>query len=487
MLNTYIASQIYNNFGFEPTFDQKKLIESISLYLADGQDNSIFLLNGYAGTGKTTIVGAVVRTLQSMQINVVLLAPTGRAAKVMGQYAGKDAHPYTIHKKIYRQKRMGLQQFSLNINKDNNTIYIVDEASMLSNGDGMYQSEEVTNRTVFGSGQLLDDLTEYVFTGDNNRLVFVGDQAQLPPVGHDISPALDPSAMSCFGSHIYYSVLRDVVRQSSESAILLNATLLRGMIESMSIGDPQFTLVPKQAYAISGRDLVEHIENCYRWYDKQDTLIITRSNKRANLYNQGIRNAVMDFQEELCGGDMLMVVKNNYYYAEVEKSSELDFIANGDTVTVTRVYRQKEAYGFRFAYVGLRFVDYNELEMECWVLLDTLTSPSPSLTRSQSERLFRAIEEDYMDIANKQQRYRKIMENEFFNALQVKFAYAVTCHKAQGGQWSAVFIDTLLFGEEQMTLEFLRWLYTALTRATERVYFVNWDPRFFLNPPEQEY
>lgn len=505
MLHSYIASQIYDNFRFEPTSEQKILIDSLARYITEGDQGSLFMTIGYAGVGKTTVVGALVRALGAMNIKVVLLAPTGRAAKVMSQYAD-GARAYTIHRRIYRQKRMGAGVFSLNINKDNHAVYIVDEASMHSNGGG--NAGPSGGGAVFGTGRLLDDLLEYVFMGEHNRLIFVGDNAQLPPVGMELSPALDASFMKRYVSGVESVTLRQVMRQAQESGILYNATKIRELIETQDVQEPRIDLGFKDVRSIGGADLIEQIEDCYWKYGRHETLFITRSNKRANLYNNGIRNTVLDYQEEISKDDLLMVVKNNYFYAEqqqIERAKlrkeqraamgeaavlpdaaagaaepELDFIANGDTAVVDRIYRFKEIYGFRFAYVSLRFEDYNDMEMECWVMLDTLTSEAPSLTQQQSQAFFNAIEEDYAEIPNKQTRYAKIMQNEFYNALQVKFAYAVTCHKAQGGQWAAVFIDTLLFGDQQISLEYLRWLYTAFTRASERVYLVNWNERFFV-------
>lgn len=471
MIQDYIESQIYSNFNFEPTFDQKKLINSVAVYIAQGSEESLFMVNGYAGTGKTTIIAAVVAALSALKIKVVLLAPTGRAAKVMSQYCDRPA--FTIHKKIYRQRTIGAteSQFSLNINKDRNTIYIVDEASMLSNNGG--------DGSMFGSGCLIDDLVDYIRQGVDNRLIVVGDDAQLPPIGMETSPALNPYYMQRYGE-VEYVTLENVVRQAAESGILLNATDLRNHIEQQVVVDPKFDLSIKDVYSITGQELVEELESCYYKYGKDDTIVVTRSNKRANQYNAGIRQMILDYQEEICAGDMLMVVKNNYFWVDKEQNPDFEFIANGDVAVVRRVNKIRELYGFRFGYLTLEFADYDHFTIDCWVLLDTLSSDSPSLTREQSSQLFYAVEQDYAEIGNRQNRYRKIYENQYFNALQVKFAYAVTCHKAQGGQWSAVFIDRLLWGDESMTLDFQRWLYTAMTRAQQRLYLVNWEQeRFF--------
>lgn len=472
MICNYIESQIYANFAFEPTFEQKKLINTISGYISQAEEGAILMVNGYAGTGKTTIIASLVAALRAIEIGCVLMAPTGRAAKVMSQYCTAPA--YTIHKKIYRQRVVGAQDspFSLNINKNNNTVYIVDEASMLSNSNGGSDS-------IFGSGSLIDDLLEYVNMGSDNRLILIGDDAQLPPVGFDFSPALNPLFMAQYAADVEYATLSQVMRQAAESGILLNATNIRKDIETQNVILPKFDLSIKDVVSIGGQDLIEELESSYSNFGKDDTIVICRSNKRANQYNQGIRRTILDYDEEICAGDMLMVVKNNYYWVDKEQNQDFEFVANGDVAIVRRIHKIREVYGFRYGYMTLEFADYDHFMMECWVMLDTLHSDAPSLTREQSSRLFQTVELDYADIGNKRNRYRKIMENEFYNALQVKFAYAVTCHKAQGGQWSAVFIDQMLFGDEPMTVEFQRWLYTALTRAKQRLYLVNWGEKFF--------
>lgn len=469
MLSDHIATQIYNNFAFPPTEEQKNVINSLSEYIMEGDRGDIFILNGYAGTGKTSIVGAFVGALKSLGIKYVLMAPTGRAAKVMSQASMEPA--FTIHKKIYRQKIAGASggSFSLDINRSNDTIYIVDEASMLSNFSGETSS--------FGSGRLIDDLLEYVNTGDNNRLILVGDDAQLPPVGLDFSPALNPLQMQGYGT-VYYNTLHEVVRQQSQSGILANATTIRLDIDDRQIKMPSMQLF-KDVRLVDGTEMIDEIEDAYRQVGREGTIVICRSNKRAGEFNRGIRTRVLDMDEELSSGDMLMVVKNNYYYPEIDPDCRLDFIANGDVAIVERVRHFHSMYGCRYAEVQLRLPDYDDYSFECMVLLESLHSDAPSLSREQSERLFRTIEEDYTHIGEKRKRYAEIMKNEYWNALQVKFAYAVTCHKAQGGQWQRVFIDRLLFGEECMTRDFQRWLYTAVTRATEQLYFVNWPEEIF--------
>lgn len=469
MLNEHIASQIYGNFGFTPTFGQKKTIESLSEWLVDPAWERIFILNGYAGTGKTTLIAAFVRTLKAMKIKPVLLAPTGRAAKVMGLYAGERS--YTIHKKIYRQKSTSDPEpgFSLNYNKEQDAVFIIDEGSMLTDMPG--------ERSIFGTGSLLDDLIRFVRSGKRCRLMIVGDNAQLPPVGHDDSPALNPVLMERYGD-VEYSSLDDVVRQDAQSGILFNATMVRCMLEAGIYEPPLFEMSYPDFRAIDGGEFLEAVEECYSKYGRDETIIITRSNKRAGRYNEGIRRNILYAEEELESGDMLMVVKNNYYYNPKEENG-MEFIANGDIARLTRLRRVEELYGFRFAEARLDFPDYDDTEIDAKILLDTLTSESPSLTRDESSRLFYAVAEDYAEMTSKAKRYKSVRENPHFNALQVKFAYAVTCHKAQGGQWSAVFVDRMLFGDEPMSRDLMRWLYTALTRATERLYLVNFDERFF--------
>ncbi len=465
-LSGSIACQIYEKFGHEPTLGQKKVVEILGEYIQNGDNHSLMILNGYAGTGKTTIISALIGGLKELGISFFVMAPTGRAAKVVSGYSGMSSS--TIHRKIYRQKAFGANggKFELDLNKSKNSIFIVDEASMLANNS--------EGESIFGSGMLLDDLVEYVRSGDNNRLIFVGDDAQLPPVGLTISPALDKDYMERYGE-VYYCTLNEVVRggQGKGSAILQNATNIREMIERGELRFPKF-VTAKDVKSINGMDLIEEIDGCYRDVGRDETIILTRSNKRAVEYNRGIRRAVLDIEDELASGDLIMVVKNNYSIAENDNDAPFDFIANGDTAVVERVLRHHDIYGFRFATVILRFMDYGDYRVECKVLLDALYSDAPSLTRAQNEKLFREIEKDYADIPQQRKRYKMIMESEYWGALQIKFAYGVTCHKSQGGQWSRVFIDRLIFGDEPITRDFQRWLYTAVTRCTERLYFVNW-------------
>lgn len=470
MLNTYISSQIYAKFSFETTNSQKKVVEMLSDYIASNDFSRIFVLNGYAGTGKTTLIAALVDVLREVGIKSILLAPTGRAAKVLTQYSGQNA--LTIHKRIYRERTNANYEskFSLDLNKERGAIFIVDEASMLadSSGDGQ----------IFGSGSLLNDLISYVRQGKECKLILVGDDAQLPPVGCDFSPALDCSVMEHYGEVSYVS-MDDVVRQSAESGILFNATMLRCMIENELYEVPRFRLDFPDIEAIDGSELMEKLQDAYDGGDREETIVITRSNKRANRYNEGIRRYNLSAEEAIESGDMLMVVKNNYHYTERIENCPISFMANGDIAYLKRIRRFEDFYGFHFADAILSFGDYNDLEIECKILLDTISSEAPSLTQEQSRKLFDEVEKDYLDIKSKIKRFREIRENPHYNAVQVKFAYAVTCHKAQGGQWKRVFIDKCLFGDEPMTRDMLRWLYTALTRATEKVYLVNFDDRFF--------
>ena len=470
MLNTYIAGQIYAKISFDATVSQKKVVENLSEYLSSPGYSSIFILNGYAGTGKTTLIAALVQVLRAMNIPCVLLAPTGRAAKVLAQYSGTEAH--TIHKRIYRQRTNAdyESKYSLDINREKGCVFIVDETSMLS--------DSTPDGQIFGSGSLLEDLITYVRSGRQCRLILVGDDAQLPPVGADRSPALDATAMRSYGE-VVYSSMTDVVRQDAASGILRNATALRQMLERGEVEVPHIDLNYPDIESIGGGEFLECLEDAYARYGRDETIVITRSNKRANRFNEGIRRYILSAEEQIESGDRLMVVKNNYYYTERMEKSPMSFIANGDIALLKRIRRFEDFYGFHFADAILSFGDYGNTEIECKILLDTLSSESPSLTREQSRQLFDEVEKDYMDTASRLKRFRQIRENPHYNALQVKFAYAVTCHKAQGGQWRAVFVDRCLFGDEPMTRDMLRWLYTAVTRATEKLYLVNFDERFF--------
>lgn len=471
MINTELERLIKDEFSFLMTIDQEHAVTVMADFLCSHVREGVFLLNGYAGTGKTSLVGALVRILTHLRQNVVLLAPTGRAAKVFALNSGHKA--LTIHKKIYRQKSFSgsFGNFSLNDNLHKHTLFIVDEASMISdNSEGDIS---------FGSGSLLDDLIQYVYAGEGCRLMLVGDAAQLPPVGGMYSPALIPDVLKKFGLEVWSASLKMVVRQQEMSGILWNATLLRQMVVSeLSMVFPRVRITGfPDVKVVSGDELIEQLEDSYSKCGFDQTVVVTRSNKRANIYNNGIRNRILYREEELCSGDQLLVVKNNYYWATQQKAGTFDFIANGDVAEVRRVRRERSLYGFRFADVLLRFPDYDDEEMEVTILLDTLQSEAPALTREQHEKLFSAIEEDYSDITVKRERMKKMKMDPYLNALQVKYAYALTCHKAQGGQWSHVYVDQGYLTEEMLTTDYYRWLYTAFTRASEKLYLVNWPDK----------
>lgn len=486
MIIDYFKTLIAQNFAFQPTLEQANAIDALARFVmydscdTYGQGNPVFLLRGYAGTGKTSLVGALVKTMQQLERHCVLLAPTGRAAKVFSLYAGHPA--YTIHKRIYRQKSMELDSpFSLDFNSMKHTLFIVDEASMISSDNSM-----------FSSRSLLDDLVEFVYSGEGCRLILLGDTAQLPPVGEFESPALQPAMLSSLGLDVTCKTLTQVVRQQSDSGILDNATRIREMIadeDVYSIPDIDFA---DDVVNVPGNELIEQLMQCYHDYGTDDTIVVTRSNKRANIYNNGIRTQILDRESELSSGDLIMIAKNNYYWLKGNAltnqqddavqpddtdglpSQSVSFLANGDIAQVIRVRNERSFYGFRFADVELRLPDYGDLEIEAVVLLDTLHSEAPALTREQNEHLFNQVMEDYMDIPYKRDRLKKIKEDPYYNALQIKYAYAVTCHKAQGGQWSQVFIDQGYISDEMLGIDYYRWLYTAFTRATDKVYLVNW-------------
>ncbi len=471
MLKKHISDLITRKLGYDPTESQKEMILKLADFITSEATNPTFLLKGYAGTGKTSAISALVNVLEEMKIRTVLLAPTGRAAKVLARYSGQTAG--TIHKRIYRQQATtdGFSRFSLDRNMSRNTIFIVDESSMISNLP--------QDQNVFGSGYLLSDLIEYVFSCENCRLIIVGDTAQLPPVGIALSPALEPQELNLFDLGITACELTNVVRQSGNSGILQNATKLRELIAQEESGGywPIDTENCPDVIRLSGEDLIEEISGCYDRYGTEETIIITRSNKRANRFNEGIRRTVLYREDQIANGDLLMVVKNNYFWSK--QTEEMDFIANGDIAEIVRIKKYEERYGFHFANVTLRFIDYKDIEIDCKIFLDTLSVEAPSLTADDNRRLFETISEDYPEIRNKRDRWKKILENEFFNALQVKFAYAITCHKAQGGQWKAVFVDHGYLTEEMIDRECLRWFYTAFTRPTERLYLVNFNKEFF--------
>ena len=476
MIIDELKYKILQQFGFPPTQEQAHALEVFAEFLTDRDPHAVMILRGSAGTGKTTLSGAIVRTLKEIRQKVMLLAPTGRAAKVFSLNSGSPA--YTIHRRIYREKSFsGVEgQFNLNDNLYTDTLFMVDEASMIASmGLGGMS---------FGSGCLLDDLVHFVYQGRNDRLLLIGDKAQLPPVGEEESPALHAAMLEGYGLKVYECDLNEVLRQSEESGILYNATMIRQMITHDDI-----TQLPKIHFAgysdikpMPGSELIEALADSYHHVGLDDTIVVTRSNKRANIFNQGIRNMVLDREEELSQGDILMIVKNNYYWMEEERKSNNKlqsndipaFLANGDRAKVLKVRRRIDLYGFRFATLLLQFPDYDNYELEATVLLDTLTSEAPALTHEQQEQLFHQIEEDYQDIPLKADRMKAIRQDQFFNALQVKFAYAVTCHKAQGGQWAHVYVDQGYMTDDMLNPDYIHWLYTAFTRATEMLYLVNW-------------
>lgn len=504
MIIDELKYRILQNFGFEPTADQTHAIEVFTHFMTERDERVVMILRGSAGTGKTSLAGAIVRTLQQLQQKVTLLAPTGRAAKVFSLNANQPAA--TIHRTIYREKAFtGLDgKFNLNVNLFRDRLFMVDEASMISLS---------SNNTTFGSGCLLDDLIQYVYNDRNCRMLLVGDKAQLPPVGEEESPALRADVLRAYGLTVYECDLNEVLRQSQDSGILYNATVIRQMITHDEV-----TQLPKIRFKgfadisiVPGDELIERLASSYSEMGIDETMVITRSNKRANVFNQGIRNMVLGREEELTTGDMLMVVKNKYKNSpppspslngslnnatnnvkslttqatrqvtqlpsgggkEIEKPV-LTFIANGDRAVVRRVRNVRAFYGFRFADVSLEFPDYDNTEEEMTVILDALMTEAPALTQEQNEQLFQHVLEDYEDIPLKADRMKKVREDEYYNALQVKFGYAITCHKAQGGQWAHIYLDQGYMTDEMLTPDYIHWLYTAFTRATEHLYLVNW-------------
>ena len=461
------GKMILSHLPYTPNKEQNLLIAALSFFCTASEDDSVMLINGYAGTGKTSLTGALVKALADERRKAVLLAPTGRAAKVFSEYSGHSA--YTIHRKIYRQKSYSPEygNFQLAENKHTDTFFIVDEASMIPNSS--------TEGAAFGTGCLLDDLIHYVYSGVRCRLILLGDNAQLPPVGFADSPALSIEQLRSYGLKVYVQYLTQTARQAEESGILHNATILRCNMEQKVLAKPILHLAGcEDVEVLSSEYLIEKISDCYDHDGLNETIVITRSNKRATMFNAGIRNQILYREDELVSGDMLLVAKNNYYWSEAYE--ELDFIANGDVARVSRVRGETKAYGFRFADVTLEFPDHN-VEVDANVILDGLFSDSPALNREQNERLFTEI---YMELeGDKRTRYKALKQNPFYNALQVKYAYTVTCHKAQGGQWSNVFIDMGYIPEEAFTsLDFYRWLYTAITRARKRVYLINYPLRY---------
>lgn len=488
-----LTAIVMETFGHAPTEEQSRAVSVFSCFMASRELRPAMVLCGSAGTGKTSLTAAMVKTLVGLRQRVVLLAPTGRAAKVLSMNAGIPA--FTIHRRIYRQKTFtgDMTGFNLNFNKQRDTLFVVDEASMISNDSLSCGAGQ------FGSGCLLDDLMEYVYSGDNCRLMLVGDRAQLPPVGEDESPALMADMISgAYGLDMYSVNLNEVLRQAADSGILYNANVVRQMITHDEI-----TQLPKICFKgfadivmVPGDELIESLAGSYSAVGYDETMVVTRSNKRANIYNNGIRNMVLGREEELTPGDMLMVVRNNYFWtAQDSRNSQvppqgstdngnphssndsvqnISFIANGDRAKVRRVRNMQELYGFRFADLLLEFPDYDNYELGATVILDSLQSESPSLTHEQSEQLFNGVLADYADLPLKADRMKHVRTDKYYNALQVKFAYAVTCHKAQGGQWAHVYLDQGYMTDDMLTPDYIHWLYTAFTRATEKLFLVNW-------------
>jgi len=470
MHHTIIYNSLCKNLGYQPTTDQSEALLRLSELIARSSNDVIFLLTGYAGTGKTSVISSLVKTLAMLRQRSVLLAPTGRAAKVLGSYSGHQA--YTIHKKIYRQKssKDGMGSFILDRNIHRNTWFIVDEASMISNQSG--------DSSLFGSGRLLDDLIEYVYSGIDCRLVLVGDPAQLPPVGSELSPALDNKTLSGYGFELRSAEIRQVVRQSEESGVLMNATRVRQQITAGDLTTPHISL---DGYGdisrLPGEELIDTISAAYGTCGLEGTVIVVNSNRLANKYNQGVRNRIFFREEEISAGDIVMVVKNNYSLLEEDEEGP-GFIANGDIAEIRRIRKIEERYGFRFADMLLWFPDY-ELEIESKVMLDVLHLDTPSLPSEKNRELFQNILEDYLFLNTRKKQYEAVRSDPWFNALQIKFAYAVTCHKAQGGQWERVFIDQGMFNKAEITTDYLRWFYTALTRTTGKLFLVNFSDGWF--------
>jgi exodeoxyribonuclease V len=469
-----LAQRILEKFPYESTADQFRLVDELSLFMGDSAGKGLFILKGYAGTGKTAIISSLVRVLSESGHDTVLLAPTGRAAKVMAAYTGMPA--FTIHKKIYRlqEGREGTPLVALQANRHRDTLFIVDEASMIGG------AAEAASSHLFGGINLLDDLVQYVYGGRGCRMILIGDTAQLPPVSAPEIPALKAGYMEKqFGLRVFQFELQEVVRQARESGILVNATRLRQMLAAGREGFPAFQREGFGDFiSLDAETVLDEINSAFMGRKIQEALVICRSNKRAWLFNQNIRQRVLFQEDEINSGDLLMVVKNNYYWLPGE--SMAGFIANGDILEVNRIRKTEDIYGFRFADIEASFCDYpEEPPVEMKVMLSTLDLHGPSLGHADQKRLFEAISMDYQDITNKRKRLAAIRNNPYFNALQVKFAYALTCHKAQGGQWEKVFIDMGYIPKKEPDTEYLRWLYTAVTRATKKVFLLNFKPEFF--------
>lgn len=467
-----MSNQLIESFPFEPTSGQASAIEDLNDFIKHKGTNAVFILKGYAGTGKTTLISSVINWLPNITLNSVLIAPTGRAAKVLSSYSKKPAS--TIHKQIYYQgNKDGRIHFTLQKNKQANTIFVVDEASMIGDTGGLGGSFAARDKT------LLDDLFDYVFSGYNCKIILLGDTAQLPPVGGTDSPALQKDYISSrYPVTVWEQELKEVTRQSEGSGILFNATLLRKILLQNEEFTPHFQLDDfEDIKRLTGYEIEEELSSSYSNFGIENTVVICRSNKQANNFNKYIKFNVLWQEEELNAGDLLMVVRNNYFWIDDEK---IGFIANGDMVEITRVVNYEEKFGFRFANVSLQLSDYKDgIEFEVKILLDTLTAETPALSREDGNRLYEEVQNSYIEIRDKRKRQKAIKEDPYFNALQVKFGYAITCHKSQGGQWDNVFVDQGYLTEEMIDREYIRWLYTAITRAKSNLYLTNFHPRFF--------
>lgn len=469
MVDSFLYARIQQNFQFTFTHEQEIALQNLVGFILSGKSDQLFLLKGFAGTGKSSLIGSVVKTLHGLEQSIVLLTPTGRAAKVFSAYS--DYPTSTIHRKIYRQKSMFSNVFSISDNRHKDTLFLVDEASMIAN--------DSNDQIAFGSGSLLDDLIEYVYSGEGCKLVLIGDTAQLPPVGQTISPALERERLEGYGLEVIEMKLTEVVRQATESGILSVASSIRSDIEQDEVFDYPILSVNgmKDVTRLPADELVETINACYDRDGIDDVLVVCRSNKNANMYNRGIRGRILYKEEEIESGDRLMIVRNNYFWKQSPEKET--FIANGDLVELKRVRRLSEMYGFHFADVTLRFVDY-EMELDAKILLDTLHTEAPSLTTVMRNKLYEAVFADYAaNYKTKKAIMEQLRMDPWLNALQVKYAYAMTCHKAQGGQWKHVFVDQGYLTQEMLGMDYYRWLYTAFTRATEHLYLVNFSEECF--------
>ncbi|WP_250437230.1 ATP-dependent DNA helicase [Hanstruepera flava] len=473
MNSSEFYSLVKQQFPFQPTLKQDIVLQQLADFIFSKTKNSLFLLKGYAGTGKTTIIGSIVTNLWKAKKSAVLMAPTGRAAKVISNYSGKEA--FTIHKKIYfpKKEKSGGVKFILQPNKHKNTIFIVDEASMIPDTPG--------ESKLFENGSLLDDLMQYVYSGHNCKLLLIGDTAQLPPVKLDLSPALNENTLGLnYNKEVTKMELDEVVRQELESGILVNATNLRESLSNSFTDSFQFNLNGYKDIIrlIDGHEIMEAINDAYSTLGNEETTIIVRSNKRANLYNQQIRERILFNENEISAGDYLMAVKNNYFW--LKPTTEAGFIANGDIIEILEIFSIKELYGFRFAEVKVKMVDYPRMRpFETVLLLDTIKAETPSLTYEDSNRLYQEVMKDFQNEKSNYKKFLGVKNNKYFNALQVKFSYAITCHKSQGGQWNTVFVEQPYL-PDGVTIDYLRWLYTAVTRAQERLYLIGFKDSFFM-------